>query len=205
MLHLWTAPRCWPGETVFILASGPSVKQLDLSPLKGRRVIAVKSSHLTWPTADVLFFADSRWWRDPKLKPRTFEGLIVSTATSIADKASRARIRMMLKRNPVALAEERHAVALERTSTTGAINLAVHFGAARIVLLGVDGKIAPDGTRHCHGVKWPYPLVETCFDDQAREYAAIAPSAERLGVEIVNANPDSAISVWPRKPFQDCL
>lgn len=201
MIHFWTAPRWWEGETVFVLASGPSVNDLDLSPLIGRRVIAVKSSHLTWPRADILFFADGRWWRDPALRPKDFDGLIVSTATEVRD----ARVKLMKKMPPHALAEERHAVALARTSTTGAINLAVHMGAARIVLLGVDGKVAADGTRHCHGRKWPWPLKDGCFDQQAAEYAAIAPSAARLGVEILNANPASAIAVWPRKPFSECL
>lgn len=201
MIHFWTPPRCWQGETAFILASGPSVNTIDLSPLVGRRVIAVKSSHLIWPTADILFFADGRWWRDPALRPKHFAGLIVTTATDIRD----PRVKIMKKMPPHALAEERHAVALARTSTTGAINLAVHLGAARIILLGVDSKLAPDGTRHCHGLQWPWPLKDGCFEQQANEYRQIAPSAERLGVEIVNANPDSAIDVWPRKPFAECL
>ncbi|TCN30333.1 hypothetical protein [Sinorhizobium americanum] len=201
MIRLWTAPRWWEGETVFVLASGPSVNALDLSPLKGRRVIAVKSSWITWPSADVLFFADGRWWRDPALRPKGFDGLIVSTAMEIGD----ARVKLMKKIHPDRLAEEPHTVALARTSTTGAINLAVHFGAKRIVLLGVDGKVAPDGTRHCHRRAWPWALKPGCFDQQAAEYARIAPSAERLGVEILNANPDSAIDAWPKRPFVECL
>ena len=201
MSRFWTAGRIWEGETAFVLASGPSVNALDLSPLRGRRVIAVKSSWVTWPEAEVLFFADGRWWRDQALRPRSFKGLIVTTAHEIGD----PRVKLMHKVEPVALAENPGAVALARTSTTGAINLAVHFGARRIVLIGVDGKVAPDGPRHCHGLAWPWPLKDRCFDQQAAEYRAIAPSAERLGIEIINANPDSAIDVWPKRPFVECL
>ncbi|WP_018516477.1 hypothetical protein [Rhizobium leguminosarum] len=201
MTGFWTAPRCWEGETVFVLASGPSVNSLDLSLLTGRRVIAVKSSWLTYPAADVLFFADGRWWQDPALRPKAFDGLIVSSAKEISD----PRVKLMHKVEPGDLSEKPDTVALRRTSTTGAINLAVHFGASRIVLLGVDGKVADGGTRHCHGRPWPWPLKAGCFDDQAAEYRQIAPSAARLGVEIVNGNPDSAIDVWPKRQFSECL
>ncbi|MEY9375065.1 hypothetical protein [Rhizobium leguminosarum] len=201
MTGFWTAPRIWEGETVFVLASGPSVNSLDLSLLTGRRVIVVNSSWLTYPDADVLFFADGRWWRDPALRPRAFDGLIVSSAKEISD----PRVKLVHKVEPGDLSEKPDTVALRRTSTTGAINLAVHFGASRIVLLGVDGKVAPEGARHGHGHPWPWPLKAGCFDEQAAEYRQIAPSATRLGVEIVNANPDSAIDVWRRRPFSECL
>lgn len=200
---MWSAPRLWPGETAFVLASGPSVNVLDLSLLNGRRVIAVKSSWLMYPAADVLFFADGRWWRQPELKPRDFAGLIVTTAPEIAH----PRLLKMRKVPPLALSSDPRSVALARTSTTGAINLAVHFGASRIVLLGVDGKLAPDGKRHCHGLKWPWAkgAERKSFEDQAAEYRAIAPSARKLGVEIINANPDSAIDAFRKLPFEACL
>lgn len=202
---MWSVTREWPGETVFVLASGPSVNALDLSLLSGRRVIAVKSSWLMYPAADVLFFADGRWWRQPELRPKDFAGLIVTTAAEIGD----PRVLKLRKVPvpPVALSTDPGSVALARTSTTGAINLAVHFGAARIVLLGVDGRLAADGRRHCHGLKWPWTkgAEPQSFDDQAAEYRAIAPSARKLGVEIVNANPESAIDAFPKLPFEACL
>lgn len=202
---LWRAPRAWPGETVFVLASGPSVLSIDLSLLAGRRVIAVKSSWSVYPGADVLFFADGRWWRDASLRPAAFRGMVVTTASELG---SGFGLLLMRKIAPnLGLAESPDTVALARTSTTGAINLAVHFGARRIVLLGVDGKLASDGRRHCHGLKWPWPKGATkeAFADQAAEYRRIAPSATKMGVEIVNANPDSAIDVWPKMSLRECL
>ena len=200
---MWSVPRQWPGETVFVLASGPSVNEIDLSLLTGRRVIAVKSSWVTYPEADVLFFADGRWWKRPGLRPKTFAGMIITTAAEIGD----PRVLKLRKVPPAALSSDTDRVALARTSTTGAINLAVHFGAARIVLLGVDGKLAADGRRHCHGLTWPWAkgAERQSFEDQAAEYRAIVPSALELGVEIINANPDSAIDAFPRLPFLECL
>ncbi|RWO29583.1 MAG: hypothetical protein EOS10_22320 [Mesorhizobium sp.] len=202
---MWTITREWEGETVFILASGPSVLDLDLSLLTGRRVIAVKSSWLHWPPADVLFFADGRWWREKHLRPGVdaFAGLIVTTAMEIGD----PRVKRIKKINPTHLSAKPGEVALARTSTTGAINLAIHFGARRIVLLGVDAKLGANGQRHSHRLNWPWPKggQPQAFADQMAEYRAIAPSAAAMGVEIVNANPDSAVTIWPRLRFEDCL
>ncbi|AEH88191.1 methyltransferase domain-containing protein [Mesorhizobium opportunistum] len=194
---LWSVPPLWRGETVFILAGGASVLGQDLSALAGSHVIAINSAWRTYPHADVLFFADSRWWT--KFHP-DFAGLIVTTC-EWSDK----RIRNLKKIAPgKGLAESPDRLALQTTSVTGAINLAVHFGAARIVLLGVDGQIV-QGRRHHHDEAYPWPLVKGCFDKHAAEFKAIAPSLAKLGVEVINANPNSAIDVWPKLSFGDVV
>lgn len=201
---MWVAPKIWPGETAFILAAGPSTTSLDLSKLNGRKVIAVKSAWKVYPDADVLFFADGRWWREKALRPgeKEFSGLIVTTAQEIGD----PRVSRLQKLDPShGFLTNPSQVALARSSTTGAMNLAIHFGATKLVLLGVDAKPAPDGRRHNHGLRWPWPPSKHCWEDQCKEFAAVAPSAHRLGIEIVNANPDSAVRCWPRKPFEECL
>jgi len=60
--EFWTVPRLWPGETVFIIGGGPSVRGQNIEALRGRRVIAINSSYLVAPWADYLIFADERWW-----------------------------------------------------------------------------------------------------------------------------------------------
>ncbi|MER9937423.1 methyltransferase domain-containing protein [Mesorhizobium sp. M0088] len=194
---MWTVPREWAGETVFILAGGASVLDLDLSPLKGRRVIAINSAWKTYPQADVLFFADTRWWT--KYHPE-FGGLIVTTC-AWSDK----RIKNLKKIAPAkGISTKPDALALETTSVTGAINLAGHFGASRIVLLGVDGQIVK-GQRHHHTDAYPWSFKADSFGKHAKEFEAIAPSVRAAGVEIINANPASAIDVWPKIPFQEVI
>lgn len=198
-------PRDWPGETVFIVASGPSLPR-DLSPLAGRRVIVVKSSWVHWPKADMLFFADGRWWRERNLRPsipEEFAGTVVTTAMEVGD----PRIMKVRKVKPKQMSSDRTCVALARTSTTGAINLAIHLGAARIVLLGVDARLGPGGARHSHGLKWPWPKggEAKSLAEQAAEYRAVAPSAAKMGVRIVNASPGSAVDAWPRMSFEEAV
>jgi SAM-dependent methyltransferase/ADP-heptose:LPS heptosyltransferase len=197
---MWSIARDWQGETAFVIAGGPSVKHLDLSPLKGRKVIVINSAHLTYPDADILFYADQRWWTDLGSK-EAFRGRVVTTSGG-----GPRDVKRFLKIDPCkGIATDPTQLALSRTSVTGAINLAVHLGCTRIVLLGVDGRVAPDGQRHHHGAAYPWAMVKGCFDHHAAEFKAIAPSLSRLGVEVINANPDSAIDVWPKVPFQEVI
>jgi ADP-heptose:LPS heptosyltransferase/SAM-dependent methyltransferase len=197
--------RDWEGLTAFVLAGGASVRNLDLSLLKGRRVIAINSAVLAYPDADILFFADARWWSDPpkawKADVGSFTGRFVTTSGG-----GPRDVERLLKIDPAkGIATDPTQLALSRTSVTGAINLAVHLGCTRVVLLGVDGKVAPDGKRHHHTAAYPWPMVKRCFDDHAAEFRAIAPSLKAAGVEVINANPDSAIDVWPKVPFEEVI
>lgn len=194
---MWSVPRSWPGQTIFIAAGGPSLTRETAKHLHGRHVIAINSAWNIVPEADYVFFADARWWR--QFKPK-FMGVGVTTSD-----LKLPGIMRLNKVEPFALSPDPHCVALRKTSVTGAINLAVHLGATRIVLLGVDGKLSPEGRRHNHSDRYPWPIKRGCFDDHAAEFAKIAPSARKMGVEIVNANPDSAINVWPKHSLQDCL
>jgi hypothetical protein len=192
---VWTVPREWPGCTVIIIAGGPSVLSQDLSLLAGRRVIAINSAWKTYPQADVLFFADARWWRELD-KALEYKGRVVTTS-GVAD----PRVLRLNKVDPSPISLDPHSLALRRTSVTGAINLAVHLGAAKIVLLGVDGQLL-DGTRHNHGIKYPWPLKAGCFDEHAAEFQLVAPS---IPIPVINASPVSTLDVWPKMSLEQAL
>ncbi|PSJ55766.1 hypothetical protein [Pseudaminobacter soli (ex Li et al. 2025)] len=184
----------WSGETVVILAGGPSVLDLDLSLLLGHRVIAINSAWKLYPLADVLFFADGRWY--DRFKPMGFSGLCVTTG-SVSDPA----VVHLAKVAPTRLATLRGELALNRSSVTGAINLAVHFGAGKIVLLGVDGKFV-DGRRHGHDDEYPWHYVARSYEDQTAEFRQVAPS---IPVPVINCSPVSNLKVWPRMSLAEAL
>lgn len=194
-------------ETAFILAGGASVAGLDLSFLAGHYVVAINSAWKSYPAADALFFADYRWWKDPKLRPDGFGGLIV-TIEPFPDgarlrKEGRA-VETFQKIDPaLGISRDPAKLALNRSSVTGAINWLWHHGFRLIGLLGVDGKVAADGRRHHHGDRYPWPMVDGCFDGHAAEFARVAPSIAAAGAEVVNLNPDSAIGVWPKMRLEE--
>lgn len=59
---IWTPEPIFKGETVFCVASGPSLTPAIAEKLKGRRIIAVNSSVYMVPWADVLLFTDAGWF-----------------------------------------------------------------------------------------------------------------------------------------------
>jgi hypothetical protein len=194
--------REWRQEPVFILGGGPSVNGLDLTQLEGHKVIAINSAWRTYKAADVLFYADGRWWREyGKNSSGEFSGQVVTTASERPRNAiTRKKVspRLGLANNPGELA-------LDKSSVSGAINEAVHRGSDLIVLLGVDGKLGEGGKRHHHGEKYMWELVPKCFDQHAVEFKALAPSLEACRVRVINANPDSKIEVWPRMTFEEAM
>ena len=65
----------------------------------------------------------------------------------------------MKRKSSPGLATERDSVMVKNTTLTGAINLAVHLGVAKIVLLGIDQKTT-DG-KHWHHASHPWnPTVQ---------------------------------------------
>jgi hypothetical protein len=82
-------------------------------------------------------------------------------------------------------------------SGAAAINLAVHFGAARIVLLGFDMHFDEKGRGNYHDRYGRGRGAKKAFDLFLGVFPAIAEDCERAGVEVINATPGSALKVWP--------
>lgn len=88
-------------------------------------------------------------------------------------------------------------------SGIGALSLAAHWGAERIILLGYDCQYGADGRRHWHGnhprglgnavslPKWP------------QQFEAAAGRLRHL--EILNASRATALRCWPRRTLEDAL
>jgi hypothetical protein len=195
------AEPIWRGETGFIIAGGPSLCGFDFSRLAGRKVMAINSSVFSYPAADVLFFGDARWWAwNAKQVRKDYKGLIFTCSES-----EDPRINNLVKiRPPPHLSTDRGQVTMQRTSLTAAINLSVHFGCARIVLMGVDQKAGADGRTH-HHEPHPVPSLKNCYDIQSKELREMAKSVADLGVEIINTSLGSRIDWWPKQPIEELL
>lgn len=88
-------------------------------------------------------------------------------------------------------------------SGAGAISLAAHLGARRIVLLGYDCQHAPDGRRHWHGDHPKQLRNAGAVERWPEQFRAVR---DRLsGVEIINASRASALDMFPRADLEDVL
>lgn len=191
----------WPGEDCYIVAGGPSLAGFDFAKFNGRRTIVINSSVLSYPQADVLFFGDDRWWLwHGEFVRKNFSGLVYSAA-HVADPMVTNLVR---RRPPPFITAARDEVTMQHTSLTAAINLAVHFGCRRLVLLGADMQPAADGTTH-HHEPHPVPQVAGCWDKQMVELYSAGQTLTDLGIEVINTSLNSRIDWWPKREIGELL
>lgn len=195
-----TVPKLWPGSTVAILAGGPSLTQADVDFCRGRaRVIAIKDAIQLAPWADVLYACDAKWWRH-YAKGLTFTGPRYSLETESEPWASVLRNtgEMGLEIDPTGLRTGRN-------SGYQAINLAVHLGATRIVLLGYDMRPV-NGKDHWFGPRPPsYWTLTPPYKNFLELFPSIVAPLQTLGVEVLNATPGSALTLFPAVRLEDAF
>lgn len=200
---IWSVPREWPGERCFVLCGGESLRaQRALVPQLRGRIIAVKHGVLLRPDADVLFFAGERPAEIAPLCLAAFRGRYI-----VVRGRGHAIFPPQAKRvfRPI-----RHE-AWSRDPTmvsgfdagTSAINLAIHFGAAEIILLGYD----MTGGRWFNGEITHYlpQPPERDFQAHMAPLPALAEDAKALGVRIVNCSPGSRVTCFERQPLEAFL
>jgi hypothetical protein len=195
---VWTVPRDWAGETVVILAGGPSVLDQDLSLLKGRRVIAINSAEDSTrrPTccSSPIPMVDA-FHPEP-----AFGGLIVTTC-AWSDK----RIKNLKK---VAQARDFH-------------QALTHWRWPRRVSPAPSIWRCISGRRPRHPARRRWAdrsggvgtTMARClslarskgsFDRHAAEFKAWR-RRSHSGVEVINCSPVSHVDLWPKMTLQEAV
>lgn len=199
--EFWTVPEIWPGGTCYILGGGPSLSRVPLERLHNRRVIAVNNAYQLGNWIDVTFYGDCRWFNWHGKALLEFPGLKVTACDSHVGKPG---IRAVKRRNaPFGIATNRNQLGWNLNSGACAINLAVHFGVKKIVLLGFDMRLIDD-KHNWHEEHHNRPNRDP-YQRFLRPFPNIANDLETLGVECVNACPGSALEVFPIVEVEDVL
>jgi hypothetical protein len=189
-----TVPRSWVGETAVIIGCGPSLTQEDVASCWGQaRVIAIKDAHRSAPWADVLYSGDELWWQ-AYADSLTFAGdkyaLVVPLPKHLAA-VTKAGAKLLRFAGHTGLEEKPDGLRSGHHSGYQAIQLAVHFGVSKIVLLGYDMQAGPANKRilssdHPYTKKAPpyahLPVYET-----------LSNRLRARGVTVVNASRSSAL------------
>lgn len=206
----WTVGPTWPGEDVFVVCGGPSVKPELVERLRGRpnsKVVVINSSYLIAPWADMLFFADDRWWqREIGLNLKgleAFEGQIVTIAHHTRH-ALLWHLKRIVPSGAVPVSKDRAAVALEKTSLTGVLNLCIHKGCKRVILIGADNRAAPDGRIH-HHAEYPWPRKLETWNNKTQEVEFTVQPLKKAGIEVINASLVSTFPWWSKVDFAKWL
>jgi hypothetical protein len=144
------------------------------------------------------------WWRERKGVP-AFRGLkIVGEPGGIAEFPEIRGIEVLRGMQGI----ETHrsgSVGFGGNSGFHAINLAVQWGATRIVLVGFDYSLKRGV--HWHGrhggrLNNPNEVIVRKWRDRLD---ACAPTFARLGIEVINTSASSALKAYPYRPLSEAL
>lgn len=202
-----SVPRLFPNATIVCIGGGPSLTAADVEMCRGRApVVAISDAWRLAPWADVLYSCDPTWWRVHGGVP-AFGGLKYGLAhpkerhepgvIALANTGDHG-----LEREPSGLR-----AGLRGGSNSGyqAINLSVHLGASRIVLLGYDMQPAANGRTHWFGAHSDPLKNASPYGMFRRSFEALVDPLRAIGVVVVNASRQTALTAFPRQPLDAAL
>lgn len=194
-----TVPRLWPESTIVCVASGPSLLAEDVDYCRGRaRVIAIKDAVRLAPWADVLYSGEIKWWKH-YLASLTFEG----HRYGIDVQQPVATVAMLRNTGLTGLESAPSGLRTGKNSGYQAINLAVHLGASKIVLLGYDMQPAANrdhwfGSHPYESCRIPYRAFLDCFE-------TIVQPLQAANITVVNASRTTALRLFPCVSIEEAL
>lgn len=191
----------WPGATVAILASGPSLsveqceaihRWRDASPVM-RKAIAINTTFQRALWADMLYACDVTWWE------RYYHEVVDSFGGVLWTQDAKARDRFgirYIESSPApGLGKSPGLIHQGQNGGYQAINLAYHAGATRLILLGFDMQGS-----HWHG-DHPLPLTNPkpyLFEAYRKNFGPMARDLQAAGISVVNCTPGSALTAFPQ-------
>lgn len=186
------------------MAGGPSVSRVPLEAVRDRpglHWLVIKNSHRLIPNADVLYACDRKWWVANNGIP-DFKGLKICQDARVAQQFQGTQtVRSRKARNDFLL-DTPGEIGWGGNSGFQAINLAMQFGARKIVLVGFDMRV--DKGLHWHGPPEGNPspgLAARWRLDLDRQHRL----TRALGVEIIIGSPDSALIAYPKMEFLESI
>lgn len=184
-----------------LIGGGPSLTVEDVEFVRFRaHVIAINDAYKLAPWAEVLYAAD-RSWIDAHDGVSSFKG----RKYSIDSKDPTDRPDWTVLRNTGPLGLEHDPMGLRAGFNSGyqAVNLAVHLGAKRIILLGYDMGIDGNGSEHWFPDppdRRPSPYAEMC-----KAFSSLVGPLAMLDVLVLNCSRRSALTAFTRASLTDAL
>ncbi|QKC99185.1 hypothetical protein EB231_34920 [Mesorhizobium sp. NZP2298] len=164
--------------------------------------MVVNNGYRLAPWADVLYACDYDWWAHNQGRT-DFAGLRIGGDVRDGKWGVRP-IKIDMRRDEI-LVHKFGTIGIGGNSGFQALNLAAQFGCRNIILVGYD--MHDRAGIHWHG-KHGGGLNNPSRTSLARWRGVIdgqAPLLERMGVRVINASPDSALTAYPKMTFSAAL
>lgn len=192
----------WAGETVYLIGGGPSLKNFDWSKLNNKKTIAINKAVLFYPQATALYWTDARFYSWYSKDIDNFKGL----KYTISARRNLPKNVHLLKRGvKYGIETTKNSLAHGNNSGYAAINLALHLGAKRIVLLGYDMGNSGN-TSHFHD---GYPVNQTSEQVYTKHFlpgfTILKDQIQGKGIQIFNACLTSKLNVFKKITIEEAL
>lgn len=156
--------------------------------------IAVNDAFTVAPWADMLYAADAKWWIYHCQTALKFEGLKVTAQNALPYKA----VMLLEQTGVTGFDPDPMKIRTGGNSGYQAIHIAIHAGAARILLLGFDMRGDHFFGKHPKGLRNPDP---NSFKNWIQRF----PALRNRGAEIINCTPGSALDAFPKMPIDEAI
>jgi hypothetical protein len=196
----------WKGQTVIVIASGPSANQIDYEPAITDRVVVINNSWQLAPWADVLYGCDYEWWKRNKWVPE-FKALRI--AGDERAKHEYKKIEAVTVMNGADHMQFQDLLLVGRgggNSGFQALNLIAKWGPPKKILLcGFDASLK-------NGIHWhgPHPSgMNNPRKDSVEKWKRCLDGAafvlKGMGITVINCSKDSELSAYPKMPLIEAL
>jgi hypothetical protein len=175
--------------------------------------IGVNSAYTIGPWIDFIFFGDYSWYLPHEKMVKKHPGMLVSCNPKFGMRDY--GVKYLRRDYRKGITTKKGMVCWNDNSGAAAINLAYHLGVKQIRLLGFDMCTDKNNRTHWHGnhaellkatTKSPVRLKGTLpYNRHLKCFKAIAMDAEKLGIEILNCNPESKITEFKKVSVKDLL
>jgi hypothetical protein len=197
----------WDGETAVVVATGPSLARADVEYCRGKcRVAVVNTSIQLAPWADLLYFADMKWFEHHRKEVLQFSGLKVTIENSAAAADQDPAVKVVRNKGdkPGPCLDPR-GVHTGRNSGYQLLNVLMHAGIRRMILLGFDCRAVKGKLWWFGEYGWASSTAGTLKNTFVPKFRTLAEPFRKMGIEVVNATPGSALDCWPMMDLRDAL
>ena len=201
-----------PDQKIIVLGGGPSLGEMDLEPIKSYPVIGTNAAVFLGDWVDIIFWGDDRFYRWYPNALENFPNRVIHCATQYKDHPKFEYLEKVpapeqtKKIDPIVWNKNKIAWFTNRGGNAGAsaIALSLKLGAKQIILLGFDFK-TKNGKHNYHSYHNHTPDKSIYQNKFLIHFERLAEETERLGIQVINATPDSALDVFPKNKLENLI
>lgn len=200
-------PRIFAGAEVVLVAGGPSLAGFDWGRLAGRNVVAINRAYEVLPNARALWWSDHGFYRQHAAQIEAHGAELKCSGFRPGHDRLRYPewVRTYTFSGVDGFDPDPGCIRHGRNGGYAALHLVAHLGPPRrAVLLGYDMRHA-GGRSHWHSGHGRFVPEQTLVDAMLPLFATLTGPLAALGVEVINASPESRIECWPRVTIDDVL